>query len=59
MDNKKEINYQAIFYFGITFVGVGVVFMASVNPGLGAAFIAIGGMNMIIGMKHKDKWPKK
>ena len=57
--NKKQINYQAIFYMGVCFVGVGVVFMASVNAGLGAAFIAIGGLNMIIGGKNKDKWLKK
>tara|TARA_Y100000310_G_C19963421_1_gene482215 strand:- start:110 stop:283 length:174 start_codon:yes stop_codon:yes gene_type:complete len=56
---KKQINYQAIFYMGITFVGAGVVFMASVNAELGAALMAIGGLNMIIGGKNKDKWPKK
>jgi hypothetical protein len=56
MDNKKSNNYQAMFYMGVSFMGVGVVFLVSVNPGLGAAFIAIGGVNMIIGAKHKDKW---
>lgn len=43
---------------GITFVGVGVVFMTSVNPVLGAAFIVIGISNMIIGGKNKEKWQK-
>ena len=55
----KEKNYQALFFMGVTFVGVGVVFMSSVNPGLGAAFMAMGGLFMIIGGKKKDKWRKK
>lgn len=53
---KKQVNYQSLFYMGITFIGTGVVFMTSVNKGLGAAFIGIGGMFMIIGGKNKDKW---
>ena len=53
---KNNINYQAIFFMGICFVGVGVTFMAAVNAGLGVAFIAIGGLNMIIGARHKDEW---
>tara|TARA_Y100000310_G_scaffold144610_1_gene143845 strand:+ start:149 stop:325 length:177 start_codon:yes stop_codon:yes gene_type:complete len=56
---KRETNYKAIFFMGVTFVGVGVVFMTSVNSGLGVAFMAIGGLNMIIGGKNKDKWKKK
>ena len=56
---KNNINYQAIFFMGVTFVGAGVVFMTSVNAGLGAAFIAIWAVNMVIGGKNKDKWPKK
>lgn len=55
---KNEINYKAIYFMGITFVGVGVVFMTSVNPVLGAAFIVIGISNMIIGGKNKEKWQK-
>lgn len=55
---KKQINYQAIFFLGLTFIGAGVVFMAAVNPGLGAAFIGLGALYMIIGGKNKDKWPK-
>jgi hypothetical protein len=56
---KNNINYQAIFFMGVAVVGLGVVFMTSVNAVLGTAFITIGGLNMIIGGKHKDKWPKK
>lgn len=56
---KKEKDYKTQFFSGITFLGVGVVFMASVNPGLGAAFIVIGIALMINGRKNKNKWPKK
>jgi hypothetical protein len=56
---KQETNYQAIFFMGATFVAVGVVFMNTVNHVLGVVFIAIGGLNMIIGGKNKEKWPKK
>ncbi|MBU4536692.1 hypothetical protein KJ603_01480 [Patescibacteria group bacterium] len=56
MEKKKEINCQAIFFMGISFVGVGVIFLSYINVGLGAAFIVIGGLNMIISNKHKNTW---
>ena len=37
----------------------GRVSMNTVNHVLGVVFIAIGGLNMIIGGKNKEKWPKK
>ena len=49
-------NYRAMFYMGITFVGAGVVFMSAVNPALGAGFITIGGVFMLIGARNKRKW---
>ncbi len=55
---KKQINYKGLFFTGITFIAVGVVFMTSVNVGLGVAFIGIGGTFMIIGGKNKNKWEK-
>ena len=58
MNMKKQINYKAIFFMGITFVGVGVVFIASVGSGLGVAFIGLGVLYMIIGLSKKDKWKK-
>jgi hypothetical protein len=57
--NKKEPNYKAIFFLGITFIGAGVVFISAVNAGLGGAFIGLGALYMIIGGKNRDKWPKK
>ena len=56
---KKPINYQALFAMGIILVGTGVVFLASVNRGLGVAFIGLGAAYMLIGGKNKDKWVKK
>ncbi|MFH1307812.1 MAG: hypothetical protein ABIH72_03085 [archaeon] len=56
---KKQINYQAFFAVGIIFFGVGITFFSSVNKGLGAAFITLGIVYMVIGGKNKNKWPKK
>jgi len=58
MTQKKQIDYNALFSMGITFLGIGVVFMISVNKVLGLAFLVIGAINMIIGGKNKDKWKK-
>jgi len=58
MSKKKQINYQSLYYMGITFVGTEVVFIASVNAVLGGAFISIGITNMIISWKNKDEWKK-
>ena len=55
----KKPNYQVIFAVGIIFMGTGVVFMSSVNPGLGAAFMGLGVVYIIIGAINKKKWPKK
>ncbi|MBW2990569.1 hypothetical protein KY348_02575 [Candidatus Woesearchaeota archaeon] len=55
----KSTNYKALFASGIIFVGAGVVFMASVNPGIAGGLIVIGIALMIIGAKNKDKWVKK
>ncbi len=59
MTERKPTNYQAIFFMGITFVGTGVVFLSAVNKALGAAFIALGLLNMIIGGKHRETWKSK
>ena len=56
---KKQINYQAFFAVGIIFFAVGITFTSAVNKGLGAAFITLGIVYMIIGVKNKDKWKIK
>jgi len=55
---KRQINYQAIFAVGIIFMGTGVVFLSNINAGLGAGLIVLGAVCMIIGGKNKDKWKK-
>ena len=56
---KKQINYMAIFFLGITFIGAGVVFISAVNSGLGGAFIGLGVLFMVIGGTNKGNWGKK
>ena len=56
---KEEKDYRAMFLLGATFVAVGVTFMTTINPGLGAAFMGIGGLFMLSGARHRDKWKKK
>ena len=55
---KQEKNYQALFVSGITFMGAGVVFLTTINRGIGAGLIIIGAVMMIIGGKNKNKWQK-
>ena len=54
----KEVDYKSFFVMGISFVGLGIVFTATINPG----FLGITGLGVIYilyGWKNKDKWKKK
>jgi Gpi18-like mannosyltransferase len=54
----EEINYQAFFIMGISFLPMGIVFSATVSPGfLGIA--GLGAVYLALGLKHRDKWEKK
>jgi len=55
-DNEKETDYQAIFSVGFIWIPVGVVFMVTINPGLGVALMALGIVYIAIGLAHKDTW---
>jgi hypothetical protein len=55
-DNKKQPNYRAFVGIGTTFMGVGVVFIAAVNPGVGVAFLGFGIVFLVIGLSNRDKW---
>lgn len=55
----KETNYQAFFTIGIVWLPIGVVFMTTINTGLGVAFICIGTVYVAIGLANKDKWVKR
>ena len=39
---RPKKDYRGIFFMGVSFVGVGVVFMSSISVGLGVAFIGLG-----------------
>ncbi|MFC1800917.1 hypothetical protein ACFLZB_00420 [Nanoarchaeota archaeon] len=52
---KKKKHNKALFPMGVIFVGVGVVFMISVNKALGIAFIALGLIWMINTQRSKHK----
>jgi hypothetical protein len=56
----KEINYQAFFGMGISFIGLGIVLTVVVSPGF-TGITALGVIYMLIGLKNRDKWinPKK
>ena len=56
---KKQPNYRALFASGAVFLSAGAAFMISVNRGVGAGLMILGGSFMIIGGKNKDKWRKK
>lgn len=49
----KKINYETIYYLGLSVVGLGVVFMAAINIYLGASFIAVGLLNVYVGLKNR------
>ena len=55
----KEPDYQVFFLLGIIWIPVGVVFLVTINPALGLAFMALGIVYMTIGLANKDKWKKK
>ncbi len=54
----KEIDYQSFFVMGISFVGLGIVFTATINPGF-LGITALGVVYMLLGCKNKDKLKKK
>lgn len=57
--NKKEPNYQVFFIIGFIWIPVGIVFMITINPVLGVAFMGLGVSYIAIGLRNRDKWDKK
>lgn len=53
MKNKKT-NNKVFLPIGVSFMGVGAIFMTSINPGVGLALIGVGIMFIIIGVSKKD-----
>ena len=56
--DEKEVDYQAFFVMGISFIGMGTVFAAAINPGF-LGITALVFVYMILGMLNRDNWKKK
>ena len=52
--SSSSINYKVLLYLGISVLGLGIIFVAAVNVLMGAAFIAIGFLNVFIGAKNME-----
>ena len=57
-DKTREINHQAFFYLGISWIPIGCVFMIAIIPVLGIAFMGMGASYIAIGLANRDKWEK-
>ena len=55
---KQDINYQAFFVMGISFLPLGIIFSTVVSPAF-MSFTAMGIIYMAIGLSHRDKWKSK
>jgi len=56
---KDKRDPDALFVLGISLIGVSVVFIAAVNKAIGLAFLALGIIYMVIGIKRNKKVKKK
>jgi 4-amino-4-deoxy-L-arabinose transferase-like glycosyltransferase len=52
-----KTDYYALFIMGITWIPIGIIFMATDNS-LGTLFLILGLAYMAIGLTHKKKWKK-
>lgn len=57
-EQEKEIDYQAFFTMGISFIGLGVILTATINVGF-LGFVALGIIYIILGLSKRNKWKKK
>jgi len=53
-EKEKSINYKVFIPIGITFLGVGIVFMLTFNIVLGISFLGIGGAWIAIGAANRN-----
>jgi len=54
----KEPDYRALFIMGISFLPMGIIFTATINPAT-IGFVGTGIIYMAIGSANRDKWDKK
>lgn len=57
-EQEKEIDYQAFFTMGISFIGLGAILTATINVGF-LGFVALGIIYIILGLSKRNKWKKK
>lgn len=50
-NQDSKPNYKAFIPIGITFMGAGVTFLATINPGVGAGLIAVGIVFLVVGVR--------
>lgn len=50
-NQEQKPNYKAFIPIGIVFMGAGVTFLTTINPGVGAAMIAVGIVFLVIGVR--------
>lgn len=56
---REEINYQAFFVMGISFLPLGIALTVALeNPGF-ISFIGLGACYIAIGLANKEKWKKE
>lgn len=55
MKKESEPNYRAFIPIGIIFMGAGVVFMTTVNPGVGLGLTGVGIAFLVIGIRKQKK----
>ena len=52
---NKEVNYQSLFFLGLSLVSTGLIFTAAINPAF--IFIMASGLGlMTIALTNRDKW---
>ena len=57
-ETYKETDYPAFFIMGISFLPMGIIFSAAINPAF-IGFVGMGIIYMAIGLANRDKWKKE
>jgi uncharacterized membrane protein len=52
---NKEVNYQSLFFLGLSLLSTGLIFTAAINPAF-ISIIASGLGLMAIALANKYKW---
>lgn len=55
MSRDKKINYSVFMWIGLSFMGLGVIFMLAINTIVGIALLAVGTGNFVVGLSSKKK----